>query len=296
MLRTIYYKLSDSIAKSEEFAALAKLAQGNNKELKKWQADPTGSLPQKLSGEVSQAIFEDMLIITDEDMTAEDFGGITVGGAEGTYPCPIVGYQPGGSTCYLPYKYIVEDISGIDMDYLEMVYRRFHGLPLDILETDRLKLREITLDDIDRLYEIYAEPSITEYMEGLYENKDKEIEFTRSYIENMYTFYGYGLWGVCTKDGKLIGRAGLGNREVDGEIYLELGYVIEKEHQRKGYATEICTAIMEYAKNVLEADSLICLIESENTASIRTAQKLGFKYERSVCVGDRELELYKIEM
>ena len=209
---------------------------------------------------------------------------------------PISGLLSEDNGKSLSYKYVFESFEGMTLDYFVMVYSRFHGLPLEILETERLRVREMSLEDIERLYEIYADPSITEYMEGLYPDKKDELEFSKSYIENMYGFYGYGLWMVIEKSsGRIIGRAGLSNREVDGEVYLELGYVIAKECQGRGYATEACGAILEYAKNELGATQVIALMKPENEASIRTAKRLGFREVCEVTLGedDRYLEFCK---
>ncbi len=104
------------------------------------------------------------------------------------------------------------------------------------------------------------------------------MEFTKAYINNMYKFYGYGIWLVCLKaNNKIIGRAGLSNREVDGVNMLELGYVIGEEYQSKGYAFEACNAVCEFAENTLYKNELVCFIRKENIPSVRLAEKLGFE-------------------
>ncbi len=229
---------------------------------------------------------KDAVLVTDADFFEKNADAI-----------PVAGFLCKSNNNSLRYKYVFESFEGIAADYFTMVYNRFYGLPLDVLETKRLKVREMTLDDIDRLYEIYAEPSITEYMEGLYPDRQEEIVFSKSYIRNMYGFYGYGLWIVIEKSsGMIIGRAGLSNREVDGEVFLELGYVIAKESQRQGYATEVSQAILEYAKDELGATQVIALMKSGNTASIRTAKKLGFEEVCEVTLGDETYLEYCIEL
>ena len=272
MLRRIYYALDEKILQSEAFISFADYIKQHNTEFIMWQENLEGSLPHAL---------KDALVITDSKLSAAFRDTL-----------PVLGYQPEGAE-YLPYKYIFEDFGTLDYEYVELVYKRFHGIPLDILATDRLLVREITVDDIDRLYEIYAEPSITEYMEGLYEDREKEVEFVQSYIDNMYGFYNYGMWGICEKEtGRLIGRAGLSNREFCGRVFLELGYIIAKDYQRQGYATEVCSAIIEYARTTLMAEALICLIHPDNIVSKRLAIKLGFEYNNDVTVGGEPLELY----
>ena len=184
-------------------------------------------------------------------------------------------------------RYLTEDFSGIDSVYCKMVYARAHGLPLTILETKRCIVREMQEKDLDRLYEIYKEPSITAYMEPLFEDRDEEKAYIRNYIERVYGFYGYGMWSVFDREsGLLIGRAGIEQKE---EL-PEMGYMIAPEFQRKGYATEVCTEILSYAENVLGMQQVRAVVHRENTASIKLCEKLGFvpmkedgKYQIYLC-------------
>jgi len=87
----------------------------------------------------------------------------------------------------------VTDTEGMkDHGYLAMVYSRYKNIPLQILETERTYVREITTDDVKALYSLYDDEAL-KYVEPLYEY-DEEVIFTKKYIENMYGFYGYGLW------------------------------------------------------------------------------------------------------
>ena len=165
--------------------------------------------------------------------------------------------------------------------------------PKIILTTDRLTLREITVDDIDRLYEIYAAPGITDFIEPLYEDRDEEIVYTKDYIKYQYGFYGYGLWIVVENDtGRIVGRAGLTNRA--GYLEAELAYVIEKERQGRGYATEALKAILSYARDELYLESLNCFVIPGNDISIRLCEKLGFEYLEDVMIGNDLMHRYHI--
>lgn len=183
--------------------------------------------------------------------------------------------------------YLTDSLSVITEEYIRKVYNRYYRLPNVIMETKRLLIREVTIDDVKDLYKIYSESSITAYMEGLYEEYDEEVRFTESYIENMYGFYDYGMWIVCAKEsGNVIGRAGLSNREVDGAEYVELGYVIDVHFQRQGYAYEACRGIMQYAKTVMKKEELLICTDERNLPSINLAYKLGFEYyAESDCEG-----------
>ena len=83
-----------------------------------------------------------------------------------------------------------------------------------------------TEEGIETFFELYGDGEIDKYTDQLYPYEE-EKEFQRAYIENMYRYFGYGLWLVFSKEtGKLIGRAGLEHREYHEEIELELGYII----------------------------------------------------------------------
>lgn len=177
--------------------------------------------------------------------------------------------------------YAIENLSEIEYQSLELAYRRLSGLPWDILETERCRVRETTVEDVDSFYEIYREPSITYYMEGLFEDIEEERAYIRDYIRNVYGFYGYGMWTVLEKTGgEVIGRAGIVWRE--GCDIPELGFVIALPWQRQGYAYEVCRAILAYGHKELGFDSVQALIMAGNTASRELCRKLGFVYLEDV--------------
>ncbi|MCI8300344.1 MAG: GNAT family N-acetyltransferase [Lachnospiraceae bacterium] len=190
-------------------------------------------------------------------------------------------------------RMIVEGFDEVDFSFLERIYQRKHGIPWTVIETERCILREITLEDLDALYELYQGESITRYMEGLYENRQKEEEYTRAYIENMYTFFGYGMWVAVEKSsGTIIGRAGLDHLQLQGETIVELGYVIGEQFQNQGYATELCESILKFAKESLECPKLYCLIHKENRISVHLAEKLGFIWQEEIKIRQKPLQKY----
>ncbi|WP_099467068.1 GNAT family N-acetyltransferase [Konateibacter massiliensis] len=188
---------------------------------------------------------------------------------------------------------LAEGFWEIDYRFVLEVYQRYHQLPIVIAETKRLIIREMTLADLDELYELYAHESIIRFLEPLYEREEEE-EFTRAYIKNMYGFYGYGLWTLIQKEtGRLIGRAGLSNREVDGEIQMELGYVIGGDFQRQGYAYEACMEILRLAVKRFDCHSLNCFIQQDNKASVALVKKLGFHYEQEAEINGEKMLWYR---
>jgi RimJ/RimL family protein N-acetyltransferase len=154
-------------------------------------------------------------------------------------------------------------------------------------------VKEFSMDYLNDLFALYEEPGMTDHMEGLYPY-EKEREYEQAYIDNMYRFYGYGMWIVIEKEtGKLIGRAGVEHREdLGGE--LELGYAISAAYQGKGYAMEVCSAILAYARDELGFREICCLIEPDNERSISFAGKLGFKLLGTIFTGGKNMQKYAI--
>ena len=188
---------------------------------------------------------------------------------------------------------IVEGFEEVNADFLEKVWQRCHHLPWKIAETKRCIIRELSLEDLDALFELYSDEEISKFTENLYPYEE-EKEFQLAYINNMYRFYGYGMWLVFSKEtGELIGRAGLEHREYKAEIELELGYVIGAKFQRQGYATEVCEKIIEIAKTMTDFPRINCLIDAENVASIALAQKLGFHWCEDIQSDNRKMERYQ---
>lgn len=203
----------------------------------------------------------------------------------------ILYHEKNRQLAFPPVRYGVEDVSGLDYQSYEEAYRRLAGLPWNILETDRLRVRESTLDDVDEFYQIYQEPSITFYMEDLYQEREKERAYMKAYIDQVYGFYGYGLWTVILKkNGQVIGRAGLSIRE--GYEMPEIGFVIGTQYQRQGYGFEVCSAILRYAGEKLGFDRIQALVKEKNQASRRLLDKMGFIFQKDVMERGDSYRLY----
>ena len=212
--------------------------------------------------------------ITDSPAMAADY-------AKRNIPYIVVLNEQNRAEAFPSGAYCVEHAEDINDAYRERVYRRFRGLPWDIAETERLRIREITVEDVPRLYELYRYESVTRYMEPLFPEMEKEIEYTKAYIENVYKFYGYGMWVIVQKkSGAVIGRVGLEHKEgFDG---LELGFMLGTAYQHCGYAYEACRAVLEYGMEYLCVARFYAFINEGNIASIRLCERLGFMKTRHV--------------
>ena len=173
-------------------------------------------------------------------------------------------------------SYVVYDEEDIDDDLFDLVYARKDNEPLVIARTERFIIREMTVEDLPHLYELYQTLSDCPYVEPLYEYEDEKA-FTIKYIENMYGFFGYGLWLVLDKKtGELVARAGIENRSIDGQNCQELGYLVKKSWQGKHVAWEVMNHIVDIAKDRFGLEELYICTEKTNNPSIQLALKLGF--------------------
>lgn len=229
---------------------------------------------------------KDILYITDE---SEIYASLR---KKGCYVLPYL-HEGVRSEEFPGAAWLIENLEEMDRESLELAYRRLAGLPWDILETGRCRVRETTVEDVDSFYQIYAEPSITAYMENLFADREEEIAYTKDYIEKVYAFYGYGMWTVLEKEkGAVIGRAGIIWRE--GYDLPELGFVIGVPWQGKGYAFEVCEAILDYAKEELSMERVQALVRPGNEKSLRLCEKLGFaRSGETEADGERHILLMK---
>lgn len=210
-------------------------------------------------------------------------------------PVAVLGYRNPSFLSEELYRadYVAEGFAEIDAAFLERIYQRRHGIPWRVIETERCYLREMELADLRDLYALYDDAEMANYMEPLYE-WEQEVEYTKAYIQNMYRFYGYGIWLVKDRmTDELIGRAGFGHAERDGECVLEMGYAIAAGHRRRGYAKEVCSALVDYARKAdLGFDRLYCFVQKDNIASLSLLGKLAFVSDGEERRGEKNLLRY----
>lgn len=190
---------------------------------------------------------------------------------------------------------LIESFQDVDYHFIESEYRRAYGLPVEITKTKRLLIRELTVDDIKTMYQIYQDPKVREFIDDIDNYLQNEIEKHEAYIKNVYSFFGYGLWGIFKKDSnELIGRCGIQNRTIDNHMEIELGYLLDRDHWGMGYALECTKAVLSYAFEYLGIQRIVASIDKLNTRSISIATKLGMVQEKEIMDNCRNCYLYVI--
>lgn len=150
-----------------------------------------------------------------------------------------------------------------------------------ILSTERLVLRHLQPDDLEPLYALYRDAEMREFYPDGTRTLDETKEELDWFLNGHPRHPQLGLWATIDRaSGAFLGRCGLLPWQIDGTSEVELAFMIDKRHWRKGLATEAARGIIQYAKSQLELQRLICLVMPGNEASAGVAIKVGMRFER----------------
>ncbi len=146
----------------------------------------------------------------------------------------------------------------------------------DILNTKRLVLRQLELGDAPAISRLAGEYDIA-CMTGSFPHPFPLLsaEFKVMDLQQKKRRSLAYPYAITFDGGELMGMVDLFRRETDAA--LEIGYWLGKPYWRQGYITEAANAIIAESHKTLGADSLIAGVFSDNLASLRVLQKLGFE-------------------
>ena len=143
-----------------------------------------------------------------------------------------------------------------------------------ILETERIVLREFTLDDLPSTKRIVCDEKTMYAWNGAWSD-DENLEGLQKQIRG-YREDGFGRWAVVLKEtGEVIGICGLMWCETDKDKVLEIGYLFNRNYWHNGYAAEASIACKEYAFDVLKHDEVFSLIKHNNYSAMNVAIRSG---------------------
>jgi len=150
-----------------------------------------------------------------------------------------------------------------------------------ITETERLLFRHFHIFDADVMEDVFGDAEVMRFGDGV-QNREWIENWLRRCLEQYYSDWGFGPWAVVEKETqKLIGYCGLFYfPDICGSPEVEVGYRLVRRKWGQGFATEAASVVRDYAFEKLSLQRLIALIDPENTASIRVAEKLGMIYEK----------------
>jgi [ribosomal protein S5]-alanine N-acetyltransferase len=147
-----------------------------------------------------------------------------------------------------------------------------------VIETSRLVLREISLEDLDFMAEMLGDPEVMRFWPKPLNRQEAEAEILK--IQKKYAKDGCSFWLAVEKESnKPVGQAGILIQTVNGIEEAEVAYKTHRPYWRRGYAFEAACACLTYAFQVLGRKRVATLIRPENTPSVNLALKLGMKVE-----------------
>ena len=160
-----------------------------------------------------------------------------------------------------------------------------------MIETERLVLRHLANRDAEFIRGVLNEPSFLRFI------GDRGVRTTDDacrYIQDgpvaSYARYGYGLLRVGLKaDDTPIGICGVLKRDTLPEP--DLGFSLLPPWWSMGYAQEAANAVMRHARGALGVGRILAITSMDNESSIKLLGKLGFRFERTIRLGEDKEEL-----
>lgn len=154
---------------------------------------------------------------------------------------------------------------------------------MQVLETERLILRNWKTDDVNDLFEYAKNPNIA-LMAGwkTHENIEESLHTLQAFRE------ADDIWAIeCKEDQKVIGQLRLSADNNRGKFSINnaakyISYALSEIYWGKGYMTEAVNRVVQYAFEELKCEVLTAFYYPENIRSKRVIEKCGFQYETTI--------------
>ena len=149
-----------------------------------------------------------------------------------------------------------------------------------VLETERLRLREMLLADLSFVASMLGHSEVMRYWPRCYTRDEAEAWVRRQ--RERYRRDGYGYWLVLERiSGVPVGQAGLLLCDVEGRSQVALGYIIHQPFWGRGYGAESAAACLAYGFREAGQQRIVALVRPENVRSRRVAEAIGMASEGS---------------
>lgn len=148
------------------------------------------------------------------------------------------------------------------------------------IETERLILRGYRLEDFPHVAAAWADPEVVRYIGRPSSEEESWSRFLRN--SALWSMLGYGYWAATEKDtGRFIGDVGFADfrREIEPSLkgVPEIGWVLARWSHGRGYATEAAQGALRWLTSALGPQRTVCIINDGNRASLRVAEKCGYR-------------------
>ena len=165
---------------------------------------------------------------------------------------------------------------------------------MQVLETDRLILRWLAVEDAEFILRLLNEPS---FLRFIGDKGVRTIDDARDYILDgpvrSYEQFGFGLYLTELKESQVpIGICGLLKRDSLKDV--DVGFAFLPQFWKHGYAFESAAAVMAYGRNTFGLDRIVAITSPGNDESIKVLVKLGLRFERTIKLSEDgpDIELF----
>jgi ribosomal-protein-alanine N-acetyltransferase len=174
--------------------------------------------------------------------------------------------------------------------------RRHTSTMTQVLQTDRIVLRRFVESDLDDLCRLYADQEVRRFFPQVFLSRaeaEEELAWSIHGSDDLHP--NLRLYAaIDRRTGSFIGRGGFVRWEFDGTVEVEIAYMIDKDLWRRGMGSELAHALLCYGFSTLPVQHLIAVIDASNTASIKTAEKIGMSRRRSIFHAERECSVFAV--
>ena len=165
------------------------------------------------------------------------------------------------------------------------------------LQTERLILRPHRREDFDHCAAMWANPDVVRYIGGKPFTREEVWARLLRYAGH-WQWLDFGFWALEEKaTGAFAGELGFAEfmRDLDPPIVgtPEIGWVLSPHAHGRGYATEAVRAAVAWGDVKFNGARTVCLIDPENSASIRVAEKCGYAQARQVTYRNHDTRLFE---
>lgn len=159
--------------------------------------------------------------------------------------------------------------------------------------TSRMLIRQFSTDDVPELALMLADPEVMRYSIRGVLTKEDTLDFV-DWCASLYATYGFGPWALVEKSSaSLVGFCGLSPEVIDEADELHVGYRLARRFWGHGFATEAVSATLSYGFGTAQLPSVVAVIQPEHVASVRVAEKAGFRSFVATQFHDRSVRVYR---
>lgn len=144
----------------------------------------------------------------------------------------------------------------------------------DSLATQRLRLRRFTPADLELLLRLNQDERVMRYAGGVKSRKQTEELLAGRILQYYEEHAGLGVWATLEREsGACVGMHLLNH--IHGESFIQVGYLLYPEYWGRGYATEMCRAVLRYGFTELKLPQIVAITDRANADSQHVLLKAG---------------------